>query len=144
MNTINAILNFLFEAVFYPFQSFPPIWGLFFISVLTGVLMLLVFKRISNQEGIRRIKNRIKAHLLEMRLYKDDIRLSFRVMGALLIDNFKYLTFALRPMLVLMIPVLLILIHTGTRYAQRPLQNGESAIVTTELFEYHGEDIRSC
>jgi uncharacterized membrane protein (DUF106 family) len=133
MNTINAILVFLFKILFFPFRHLAPFWGLLFVSVLTGVLMLLIFKRISNQEAIRRTKNRIKAHLLEMRLYKDDMRISFRVMMSILLNNLMYLTHALKPMLVLMIPVLIILIHTGTRYNQRPLQVGESVIVTAAL-----------
>ncbi len=44
-----------------------------FISLLTGLFMLLVFKLTSNQAGLQRTKDRIKAHLLEFRLFKDSI-----------------------------------------------------------------------
>ena len=138
MNIINAIFLFLFNVLFYPFQRMHPVWGLLSISVLTGVLMPLIFKRISNQDGIRQTKNRIKAHLLEMRLYKDDIRLSIRAMLRIMLNNLRYLTYALKPMLVLMIPVLFILIYTGTRYGYRPVGVGEDVILTATLQEESG------
>ena len=97
--------------------------------------MLLIFKKISNQDGIRQTKNRIKAHLLEMRLYKDDIWLSIRAMLLILLNNLKYLTLTFKPLLILMVPVIIILIHTGTRYAYRPVGVGEDVILTATLQE---------
>ena len=97
--------------------------------------MLMIFKKVSNQVGIRNIKNRIKGHLLELRLYKDDIGLSGTAMKELLGCNLKYLVYALKPMLVLMVPVLLILIQVASRYEFRPLRVGEKAIVTVTFTE---------
>lgn len=133
MAIFNNILNMIFDLLLYPFRELEPIWGLVFVSVVTGILMLVVFKRTSNQEGINNIKDRLKAHLLELRLYKDDIGLSYDALKNIFGANFKYIFYMGKPMLFLMVPMMLILIHLATRYEYRPLRVGESAIISLKL-----------
>ena len=54
------------------------------VSLLTALLMLFVFQLTSNQAGIRRAKDRIKAHLLELRLFKDNMRVTLWAQGGIL------------------------------------------------------------
>ena len=64
MDLFNKIITWIFDILFYPFAGLHPVWGLIFISVITGVLMLLIFKVTSNQAGIRKTKSHIQAYLL--------------------------------------------------------------------------------
>ncbi len=130
MNILNTIINFIFDVVFYPLNALSPIWGLVIISLLTGILMLLIFKRVSNQSGIRATKGHLKAHLLELRLYKDDAALSLKAIGDIFKDNLRYFSYAFKPMLILMIPVIFILIQLAARYENRPLNVNERAIIS--------------
>ena len=77
MDTFNCIITNLFELLCSPFAELDPWWGLSALSVLTGVVMLVIFRFTSNQGGIRSAKNRIKAFFLEVRLYNDDLGLIF-------------------------------------------------------------------
>ena len=43
----------VFSVLLWPFRMLAPIWGLAFISVLTGIFMVWVFGRVSNQAGDR-------------------------------------------------------------------------------------------
>ena len=61
MGVLNVILEAVFDVLFAPFRSLGPWPGMIFISLATGILMLLIFKKTSNQEGIKRAKNQIKA-----------------------------------------------------------------------------------
>lgn len=133
MATLNSILNAIFDLILYPFRALPPIYGLIAVSLVTGLLMLIIFKRTSNQQVIKQVKDRLKAHLLELRLYKDDLGLSFAAMKGVLGTNMRYLQQAIKPMLVLMAPTILILIQLAIRYEYRPLQIGESAIVSVNF-----------
>lgn len=133
MATLNSILNAVFDLILYPFLGLAPIYGLIAVSLITGLLMLIIFKRISNQQVIKQVKDRLKAHLLELRLYKDDLGLSFVAMKGILGTNLKYLQQAIKPMLVLMVPTILILIQLAIRYEYRPLEIGESAIISVNL-----------
>jgi len=133
MDVLNRILNFIFDLLFFPITVFNPMGGLIFISILVGILMLFVFKHTSDQDGIKQLKNHLKAHLLEFRLYRDDVGLSLAAMKSLLLVNLRYLKFALKPMLILMGPTVLILIQLASWYEYRPLRVGESAILSLKL-----------
>jgi hypothetical protein len=123
---LNAVMN----GLFWPLKNIPAQWSLLLISMAVGMLMLIVFKHTSNQAGIKQTKNRLKAYLLELRLYKDDVGLSLRAVRNILVSNFKYIGFAFKPMMIMAAPMLFLLLHLAARYEYRPLQVGEETIVS--------------
>ena len=133
MNIFNQITTAIFNVIFYPLQNLSSFWALFIISILTGLFMLWVFKRVSNQNGIRITKNRIKAHLLAIRLYKNDAILSLQSMGLLFKENGRYLLYALKPMLVLSLPVMIIVIQVGSRYGYQSANINEPLLVHVQV-----------
>ena len=48
MGVLNEILGAVFDALFAPFRSLGPWPGMIFISLVTGILMLLIFKKTSD------------------------------------------------------------------------------------------------
>lgn len=131
----NLYLSRFFDLLFIPFQSLNPIWSLSFFSLLTGIVMLFIFRYTSDQKGIRETKDRIKAHLLEVRLFKDDLRIQLSAQKEILLHNLTYMKLALKPMLFMVIPVVIILIQLDGWFGYRPLKPGESAIVSVRLSE---------
>jgi len=129
----NRLLTGLFDLLFRPFLGFAPIWGLLAVSAVTGVLMLWIFGKVSDQASIRRVRDRIRGHLLGIRIFGDDIGLLFMLLGRSLRATAIYMKYAVLPMLVMMLPVGLILIQMNLRFAARPLQPGEAAVVTVKL-----------
>ena len=105
------------------------------ISFLTALLMLFVFRFTSNQEGISRVKNKIKAHLLELRLFKDSLSLSFRAQGNILRYNLKYISYSAKPLLVMIIPLILILIQLNLWFGYEALTPGQVTILKVKLEE---------
>lgn len=130
---INSVVGAVFDVLFAPFRALPPAAAMAFISLLTGLLMLFIFKKTSNQAGILRAKNLIKAHLLELRLYKNDFGQTMRSQGRILLANGRYLGHALKPMLVMFIPILIILFQLEAWFGVRSLRIGETAIVKVTL-----------
>ncbi len=130
MDYINYILNSLFDVFFYPFGSIDSIYGLCAISLLTAIIALPIFKYTSNQEGIKRVKARIMGHLLELRLFKDDIRIILSAQKDILKHNMIYLRYTLKPLIFMMIPIVVIFIHTAVRYEYRPLHPGDLLFAT--------------
>ena len=138
MGVINGILNAVFNVIFAPFRGMNPWVAMLVISLGTGILMIFIYKLVSNQAGILRTKNLIKAHLLELRLYKDSMAASFRSYGGILWANVKYIGHALRPLLVMIIPVLLILIQLNSWFGYRSMREGEPFLLKVKLAE--GQD----
>ncbi len=135
INTINAFLNTSFNILLFPFQNLNPFWSILFISLLTGIVMLLIFKKVSNQNKIHQVKNKLKAYLLELRLYNDDISLSLSAVVKLFTANLLYFVQVFKPLLFLFIPVSLILIQIGSRYGSRSLHTNEKTIVSVTVKE---------
>lgn len=129
----NQIFTRLFDLVFWPFQWLHPWWAMLYISLLTGLFMLWVFRLTSNQAGIKDIKRRIKAHLLEIRLFKDNFALTFKAQGNILLCNLKYIGYSFKPMLVMIGPLVLIIIQLNFRFAYLPLSPGQRTIVKVKV-----------
>ncbi len=132
MGAFNTAITGAFDLLLAPFYTHPW-WGMVVLSALSGVLLLLVFRHTSNQRAIRAAKDHIISHLLEVLLYRDELRVVLRAQARLAKDNLRYLGHALVP-LVFMIPLVLILmVQIDLRYGRRPLQVGERAILAVKL-----------
>lgn len=135
MNIVNAALSGFFDLLLSPLRSANPWIPMAVISLLTGFLMLGIYRAVSDQDGILKVKSCIKAHLLELRLFKNDLGVSLRAQGRILVANLRYIGYAFKPLLVMIIPVMLILIQLNDWFGSRPLAVGESALVKAELAE---------
>jgi hypothetical protein len=130
---LNAGLNGLFDLLLWPVAGLPPLAALTLVSVVAGILMLWIFGRVSDQAAIRTIRDRIRGNLIAVRLFGDDLGLLFRLQWRLLRDNVVFLKYAVIPILILLVPVLVILVQLHLRFAARPLDPGEAALVKVTL-----------
>jgi len=128
---IQQVLNQAYAILFSPFEGRDPIWLMLWLSVLTAVLVLLVYKYLSSQEAIKKAKDRSKAHILEIRLFQDDPVLMGRAVRAVLATNLTYLRLNMKPFLIVFVPLFLMLVQMETRFGYRPLLPNESAVVRT-------------
>ncbi|NOZ20876.1 MAG: hypothetical protein GXP25_07275 [Planctomycetes bacterium] len=129
MDVFNTILTRLFDALLYPFAGLPPIWGLAFVSILTGAVMVRLFGKLTNQRKIRALKDRIRGRMLEMWIFRDYPRVVLKAHGQALWSVAKYAACSLRALVVLIIPVMLIMIQLQAHYGYRPVKPGDSALV---------------
>ena len=90
MQTFNRIASAIMGALLAPFgeeKNWSAWIDVIFWSVAGGIVALLVYKYCSNQKGIEKAKGDIKVHLLEVRLFKDDILGVFASTGKILVKN---------------------------------------------------------
>ena len=105
------------------------------ISTVAGVVFLVAFGYLSNQDAIGHAKDDIKANLLALKLYKDELHVTFSAQCRLLWAIARLQRYMLAPMLILMPPTLLGLAQMGIRYQWRPLQSGEQTLIKLQLSE---------
>jgi uncharacterized membrane protein (DUF106 family) len=132
---VQSALSFLFDLVMNLFQSWNPLLSLFFISLPVAIFMLLVFRYTSDQKGIKKSKDRIKAYLLEIRIFKDDLGILLSAQKRLLMYNGIYLSHAIKPLLVMIVPMALLILQMDAWYGHRPLMPGESTILSSQVSE---------
>lgn len=135
MGSFITLLTGFFDLVFLPFRSLHPVWGLTFISLVTGLIMLWLWGKVSNQDAIKLVRDKIRGNLIAIRLFGDDLGLLFRLQGRIFGQTMTYMRYALFPMLILIVPVLLVLTQLHLRYEARPLLPDEQAVVKVELRE---------
>ena len=140
-----SVLNRIFGIILAPFRAMHPAVGLLVVSVLTGVVMLLIFGKTSNQDAIRRAKGRLKAHIAEIWLFRDDLLQMILAVVRVLVHTGRYFAHSLRPLVFILLPVLIIMVMLGVRYEHRPLRPGETAILVAMLDDAtwaRGEQVR--
>jgi hypothetical protein len=130
---LNAIANALGRWLLAPLGVLPGWLSATGVAAVSGVVLLLIFKYTSPQLAIKRVKDRIKANLLALKLFKDSAVVALRAQGGMLLGSAWLAVFALVPMLVMVVPVLLILGQMALWYQVRPLQKGEEALITLRL-----------
>jgi hypothetical protein len=133
MAMINAAITRGFDLFFAPFARANPWLGMVAISLLSGLVLLLIFRYTSNQRGIRAAKDRIIAHLLAVWLYRDELSVVLRSQAGVFVDDLRYLGYALVPLACMILPVGIFLLQTDLRYGHRPLRVGEQAIVAAQI-----------
>ena len=97
--------------------------------------MTFVFGKTSNQRALKRAADETRAQLLAIKLFKDDLSVTFRCQVALLAATRRRLFHSLTPMFVMVVPFVLVLAHLAVHYEHRPLRSDESAIVIMRLAE---------
>jgi hypothetical protein len=103
------------------------------IGAFSGAGSLLVFRRLTNGEHLRRTANRIFAHLLEIRLFADEPILVLRAQWDLIIENGRLLLLLARPAVMLLVPFVLLLTIMDLFFGRVPLRAGDTALVTVQL-----------
>src|SRR5438128_2190912 len=130
MDFFNALLNSLYRLFYFAFSWAPPVLSLAVIAALVGAGMLWLFRKTSDQEAMKRVKRKIYASLLELRVFSDEPAVSWRAQKSLFLANVRYMGLALRPALVMSIPVALLLLRLEAFYGREPLPVGRETIVS--------------
>jgi uncharacterized membrane protein (DUF106 family) len=133
MDVFNAVFNSVLLLFFAAFAWAPPVVSLTVIAALVGVGMLWVFRRTSDQTRMKAVKRQVYASLLELRVFADEPAVTWRAQKSLFAANFRYMGLALRPALVMSVPLALLLIHLEAFYGRAPLPVGRDTTVTMAM-----------
>ncbi|HYK91850.1 MAG TPA: hypothetical protein VE398_24000 [Acidobacteriota bacterium] len=133
IDILNSFLRRMFDAVFYVLHGMNSWVAIIVVSLLTALLMLFVYRIASNQQEIRATKDKIIAHLLEVRLYRNSLSTAFSAQGRILWYNLKYLSHSVKPMLVMIVPLVLAIIQMDQWLGYESLRPGGVAIAKVLL-----------
>lgn len=129
---ITGVVSWVFDLLMAPFASMPAV-GMIVISALTAVWALLLFKAVTPQDRLVLTRDKLFGHIYEMGLYQDHLSVLARIQGDLAKTNLRYLGFTLPALVALTIPMIFTLGQLESRYAERPLQVGESTVLTISV-----------
>lgn len=100
------------------------------VSLVVGLLMVVLFGYTSDQKAIGVAKDRLKAHLLAVRLYRDQIPVVMGSYGSILRGTGRYLKLAFKPLLYVIIPITLLMVQIDRYLGQTPLPPNAPFLLT--------------
>jgi hypothetical protein len=103
------------------------------VSIVIGLLMVIVFRYTSDQKAIGRAKDRLKAHLLAVRLFQDQLPVVMRAYGRILRGTGSYLRLAFTPFLIAILPITFLIIQLDRYFGWTPLHQGETFLVEARV-----------
>jgi hypothetical protein len=95
------------------------------ISLVIGLLMVIVFGYTSDQRAIHQAKDHLKAHLLALRLFQDQIGVVVRSYGRILMATGGYLRLAFKPLLFVIVPLTFLIVQVDRYLGMTPLATGQ-------------------
>lgn len=115
------------------FQGLDPLWIVLVVSVLIGFLMVVVFRYTSNQKAIGRAKDKLKAHLLAVRLFQDQLPVVLQSYGNILRGTGTYLRLAFTPFLIVIVPMTFLMIQMDHYLGWMPLQTAQPFLIEARV-----------
>jgi len=134
MQTYNNFANAFFDFILTPFGHHD--WFLFDLIVwpfLLGVVGIVPYKYTSNQKGIESIKRQLSMHLLEIRLFRDDIFQVLKSTVLIVVKNPIYIGHNLLPVAIMMVPMLAMMVQLVANYGYEPSKVGSTELLRVVL-----------
>lgn len=123
----------VFDLALRPLLPLGAAAALAIVAALAALLTLWVYRRMSDQEAIRRAKRLIDADIIALSLYRRSPGALPGILKSLLLRNLAYLRVSLRPLLILAVPFVVMFVQLQGRYSFRPLEAGEAALVVVTV-----------
>jgi hypothetical protein len=133
MQTYNNIASAIFDFLLAPFGHEIALFDLILWPVIMGIGALQVYKYTSNQGAIARVKRQISMHLLEIRLFRDDIAQVLLSTIKIIAKNVIYIAHNLTPMAVMLIPMVALMVQLVAHYAYEPAEVGSVELLHLKL-----------
>lgn len=106
-----------------------PFWLVLGVSVIVGLLMVVVFRYTSDQKAIGRAKDKLKAQLLAVRLFQDQLPVVLRAYGRIFSGTGHYLRLAFTPFLISILPITFLIIQLDRYLGHTPLRPAQAFLL---------------
>ncbi len=103
------------------------------VSLVVGFLMVVLFGYTSDQKAIGLAKDQLKAHLLAVRLYRDQIPVVMGSYGKILRGTGRYLKLAFKPLLYVIIPITLLMVQIDRYLGATPIPPNVPFLLSVRL-----------
>jgi uncharacterized membrane protein (DUF106 family) len=126
------MLSLMIMATFSDFLAHSPRLIVIVLSIVIGLLMVLVFAALSDQKAIHVAKDQLKAHMLAVRLYQDQLPVVVRSYGKILRGTGRYIQLAFRPLLFVIIPITLMIAQVDRWLGYMPVAPSNSFLLQVQ------------
>ena len=111
----------------------PPLLAICAISVVIGFAMVITFRYTSDQKAIARAKDQLKAQMLAVRLFQDQLLVVLRSYARIISGTWRYLRLAFKPLLIAIVPLTFIVIQLDHYLGWLPFTPSQSFVVEAQV-----------
>src|ERR1700733_4355537 len=102
------------------------------VSIVVGLIMVVLFGYTSDQKKIHVAKDQLKAHLLAVRLFQDQLPVVMKTYGRIVLGTGRYLRLAFMPLLYVIIPITLLIVQLDRYLGLNAAQTSQAFLVSVK------------
>lgn len=110
----------------------PPLLAVLIVSFILSVIIILVYKLMTDQVMMKSLKEDLKKKQKELKKYKDNPQKMMKEQKKVMELNMKYMTQSFKPTFVTFIPIILTFSWLNANFAFEPIHPGEEFNLTVE------------
>src|SRR5215813_7198991 len=110
-----------------------PLLAVCLVSVVIGLAMVLAFRYTSDQKAIARAKDQLKAQMLAVRLFQDQLLVVLHSYGRIISGTGRYLRLAFKPLLIAIVPLTFVVIQLDRYLGWLPFTPSQSFVVEARV-----------
>lgn len=134
-------LNFIIDPILSPLLTLPPLWGILIISFILSLVISLIYKAVTDQDLMKRLKAEMKEFQKEMKALRSHPEKMMEVQKRAMETNMKYMTQSFKPTLFTFIPIILIFGWLSANLAYYPILPNEDFSTTLTLKDGLGTEV---
>ncbi|MBT4540334.1 DUF106 domain-containing protein [Candidatus Woesearchaeota archaeon] len=133
--SISLVFQSILNPIFSPLLRMPFLLSIILISFLISLLIVLVYKKFTNQSLMKELKEEIKELQKQMKDLRDKPQEMMKIQKRAMETNMKYMMHSLKPTLYTFIPIIIIFGWLNTHMAYYPLVEDQEFSVLLEFVE---------
>ncbi len=123
------------DPVLMPVLNLGPFWAILILAVAISLIITLVYKFVTDQNKMKKMKEQQKEYQKRMKELKDNPGEMMKVQKEAMKANMEYMKNSFKPTLITMIPILLIFGWMAAHLSYEPIYPGETYSITAEFLE---------
>jgi uncharacterized membrane protein (DUF106 family) len=120
----------ILDTIFWPFLALPPVLSIMLLGALISIAMVLIYKWMTDQKLMKRLKTQIKDDQKKMRELKDNPKKLMDIQKKAMEANMQYMMQSFKPTLITFIPIIIIFAWLNTHMGYVPLVQDQQFTVT--------------
>lgn len=121
------------DSIFGFMLSWPPLAVTVAISFLMSLLIVVIYKLMTNQTEMKQLKSDLKDYQKQMKEHKNDTEKLMKLQKEAMSVNMKYMGKSMKPNLIAFIPIILIFGWMNAHLAYEPLPPGQEFALTATM-----------
>lgn len=120
-----TFLDPFFDKAFGFMLNWPPLLAILVLSLVISLIIVFVYKWVTDQKEMKRLKDELSAHQKKMKEIKNDPEKLMKAQKEAMNVNMQYMTKSMKPTLITFIPIILIFGWMNAHFAYEPLMPNE-------------------